>query len=229
MARRAVAVNERTCGLDSHDTLIALLNLAYLEVESGSIVNSLKVYGLLTQIWATIFDSKHVSIATIIANSTLYLQSAGLIHESRKILEKLIDLSVGIHGEESYATGFLKFRHAFVLAQEERFDDALKEAATAHKILRNTASEKHYLTKQSRNLVSQLTRYKLIQTENQRHEKQKLKALAKDNQAKAKINGKGTTKAAGTKNFENIDDILKFLGEPNSNGTKSKKKSNKKN
>lgn len=229
MARRAVAVNERTCGLDSHDTLIALLNLAYLEVESGSIVNSLKVYGLLTQIWATIFDSKHVSIATIIANSTLYLQSAGLIHESRKILEKLIDLSVGIHGEESYATGFLKFRHAFVLAQEERFDDALREAATAHKILRNTASEKHYLTKQSRNLVSQLTRYKLIQTENQRHEKQKLKALAKDNQAKAKINGKGTTKAAGTKNFENIDDILKFLGEPNSNGTKSKKKSNKKN
>lgn len=232
-ARRAVAVHERTSGLDSHETLIALLNLGYLEAESGSIINSLKVYALLTQVWSSVYGSQHISIPTVIVNASLFLQNSGASKDARISLEKLIELSIKVHGEDSYATGYLKFRRAFSLAQESRFEEAFNEAQACHQILRKVVSEQHFLAQQARYLSEQMNRYKLIQTENQRIEKQKLKALAKQDQENAKAskvtNGKSNTP---NKKFdqETVESILNFINaSPSSGNSKKNKNKNKKN
>lgn len=226
LSRRAVAVSERAYGLDSHDTLVALLNLAYLEAESGSILNSTKVYALLTQIWNSIFDNRHVSIPTITINATLNLQKLGLYKEANRLLETLIKLSTDVHGKISYTTGFLKFRRAYLLANDEKFKEAGQEASDAYEIVKNVSGPKHYLTKQTKLLFEQLINYQKIMSHNEQINKQKLKEEAKEQNLKLAGKPKSKT-AAPKKEFEDksVDEILQYvMGNKSGPSKKNKKK-----
>lgn len=226
LSRRAVAVSERAFGLDSHDTLVALLNLAYLEAESGSILNSTKVYSLLTQIWTSIFENQHVSIATITTNATVNLQRLGLYKEANKLLGTLIKLSTDVHGRAAYTTGFLKFRRAYLLANDEKFKEAGEEAADAYDILKTVSGPKHYLTKQAKLLTEQLINYQRIMVHNEQINKQKIKDEAKAQNVKLAGKPKGKT-AAPKKEFEDksVDEILQYvMGNKSGPSKKNKKK-----
>jgi len=233
LCRKAVAVNERVFGLDSHDTIVSLLNLAFLEAHVGNYPNALKVYCLITQIWSTVYNTQHVSIATLISNSTIYLQDLGLYKIANRLLEKLINLSTVVHGDLSYTTGFLRFRHAFLLAQEEMFDESLKEAKKSNEVIRSILTYKHYVAKQTAVLVSQLSHYKFVIDQNKKIEQQKLKQSTREKIASTNANGKNPNqfKTLNNDKFANksVDEVLEFvLGNGSSSSKKNKKKTGSK-
>ncbi|CCH46040.1 hypothetical protein BN7_5628 [Wickerhamomyces ciferrii] len=231
LSRRSVAVSERTFGLDSHDTFVALLNLAFLEIENGSVVNMVKIYGLLTRIWGTIFSTQHVSLSSIVTNVIFYLERIGLNKVSLKLLNKLIDLTIKIHGKDSYAYGFLKYRYSYALAVDEKFKLALDSASEAYGALKISIGPKHYLTKQAKLLVDNFTAYQRVQSQNEKITKQRMKELAKKNQAEAQTQtvGKSNKSIKTKKEFESksVDEVLAFVNGQAGSSKKNKKKNKK--
>lgn len=161
-ARKAAYISERVYGVDSHDTFVSLLNLAYLELDCGALENSLKVYARLSQLWADVYDNRHISISSFFTSSIFNLQEEGYAKEATVLVKKLVALSTELHGEQSYATAHLKFRLAFLYAIQEKFDECITYITEAQKDLVKVASEKNFLTQQAGSLLKKISAWKEV-------------------------------------------------------------------
>lgn len=236
-SRKAAALAERLFGLDAHETIVSLINLAYLELQTGNIENSLKVYSRVAQLCSEIFGNTHISVPTIFLSVVSALQEAGYASEAIKLAQTLVDLTIQIHGEKSYLTGIVKYRLAVLYAISSKMSECLKEASSAYDILSNVASEKCHATYQARNLLSQARQWKAMSEAQAKAQKlanaehTHSHTHAGHSHAHAQNNGSSGKKSKkGKLNLDenSLDDVLNYVnGGANPNKKKNKKKGSK--
>jgi protein TIF31 len=221
-ARKAAYIAERVYGLDSHETFVALLNLAYLELECGSVENSMKVYGKLSQLWYDVYDNKHVSITAFFTHPIFSLQEQGYSKEATHLVRALIDLSNGIHGEKSYSTATLKYRLAFLYAVQEKFNDCISTVKAAYNDLVDIASEKNVMTRQAAVLLQRISAWKEVNELSAKNKEAAEKLQKAEESKKEAAATKKKSKNAGNLDDMSIDELLNFI-ENKSNKKKGKK------
>lgn len=220
-ARKSLYIAERVYGLDSHDTFVSYLNLAYLELSAGKVNNALKVYGRLSQIWADVYGNKHVSIPTFYGHIVNVLQEQGYSQEATTLTKKLISLSNGLQGEKSFGTANLNYRLAFLYALQEKFNECIALLKETHATLREIASDKNPLTREADSLLKRINAWKEVNELNARATKAAEKAL-REQAAKDKHNKPKTKKTDKKQNMDDksIDEVLNFIN----NGSSSRGK-----
>ncbi|KAH3679143.1 hypothetical protein WICMUC_001154 [Wickerhamomyces mucosus] len=228
-ARKAATIAERMYGLDSYETLLAHMNVAFLENDAGNLKNSLKVYAKITQLWRSMFYDYNISIITIITNSINTLQSSGYLNETASLINKLLPISIDVHGEESYTTATLRFRLALIYGYTERFTQSLKEATIALETFKKVASINHHLSRQALMLQRQAEAFRTAQVNNQKQIEETKKNTAEAEALKQK---KFIRKAIDTTN-STVEEVLAFIegkspSKKNQNPEAKSKKSKKK-
>jgi protein TIF31 len=226
MARRSVSISERVFGLDSHETIVAYLNLAFFEAENGKIFNALKAFARITQIWSVNFDNRHISIPNIGSDIVSLLQERGYLNAAIKLTSKLVELTKELNGGDSYTLGLLKFRLGYLYGASEKFQQSLKESSESHKVLERLASANHYLTKQARSLKDQMVQVIKYQEHNAKLSKEQAKL---ENEKSSKAKPQAAAKKANDVDLTNksVDEVLNFVLGKSGSGKKKSKKSKK--
>lgn len=223
MARRSAAISERVFGLDSHETVVAYLNLAYFEAENGNISNSLKAFARISQIWTTVFNNEHISIPTIGGDIATLLQDRGYLDSAVVFISKLIELAENLHGGDSYTLGYLKFRLGYLYGLGEKYQASLKASTESHNILSRLSSANHYLTKRVRGLQEQMSQVVRYQEQNAKVIKEQAKL---ESQKAAQSIKQHSKKPASNVDLTNksVDEVLNFVLGKNASGKKKSKK-----
>ncbi|OQV03171.1 hypothetical protein CLAIMM_08250 [Cladophialophora immunda] len=171
LARKAVIVTERTLGVDSHDTILAYLNLSLFEHHTGNTRQALKYVRHALDIWRIIFGPNHPDSITTMNNAAVMLQSIKEYSESRKWFEACFTVCEGLFGRQSINAATILFQLAQALALDGDPHGAVNKMRDAYSIFlaelgandRNTKEAESWLEQLTQNAVSIAKQAKLLQ------------------------------------------------------------------
>ena len=162
LARKAVIVSERTLGLDSHETLLAYLNLGLFEHAAGSSLLALTYVKHALDMWKIIYGPSHPDSITTLNNAAVMLQHLKLYRDSRAWFEASLNISQQVSGSQSVNTATLLFQLAQALALDQDSKGAVGRMREAYNIFhaqlgandRNTKEAETWLENLTQNAVS---------------------------------------------------------------------------
>lgn len=240
MARKAIAVAERTFGPDSFDLVRAYINAAYLEAQTGGadgIANALKMYRHAVSVIADIYGTAdHPAVI-----STLTLFADSLVHQryltaAAEVMALCLELLIRVHGDVSEMTGFIYYRLANIVVNisTDEYAAAQKYFAHAGDIFVKLLGPDDPLLKEAMTTATNLAAYLKfteMQAEAKKHSqaheakaKAKVKPAAEPQVKKGK--GKKHTQTAPDPAIasQSVDDILKYIEGTSGSKKKLKKK-----
>lgn len=251
LARKAVIVTERTLGVDSHDAILAYLNLALFEHHVGNTGQALRYVKHALDVWKIIFGPNHPDSITTMNNAAVMLQSLKEYSESRKWFEACFKVCEGLFGRQSINAATILFQLAQALALDGDAKGAVNKMRDAYNIFlaelgpndRNTKEAESWLEQLTQNAVSLAKQAKVLQTRRLagiRHlPRMGLGTRLQPQNANSAVPNTATRTAATEPNVRtgtgsvaldsrSIDELLKYIegGETsNAASTKHKKKS----
>ena len=162
LARKAVVVSERTLGVDSHETLLAYLNLGLFEHAAGNSMLALAYVRHALDMWKVIYGSNHPDSITTLNNAAVMLQHLKLYHDSRLWFEASLSISQQVSGPQSVNTATLLFQLAQAQALDQDSKGAVNRMREAYTIFltqlgpddRNTKEAETWLENLTQNAVS---------------------------------------------------------------------------
>lgn len=136
LARKAVIISERCCGIDSAETIIIYLNLALFEHANNNVAGALSLIKHALKYWTAITETDHTDSLTTMKNVTTMFQSLNLRPQAINILIGATELSEKIYGENSAAAGTFHYQlsHLYLDPSSPDFESSLGEMKKAHKI-----------------------------------------------------------------------------------------------
>jgi protein TIF31 len=172
LARKAVIVTERTLGVDSHDTILAYLNLSLFEHHVGNTKQALKYVRHALDVWKIIFGPSHPDSITTMNNAAVMLQSLKEYSESRKWFEACFTVCEGLFGRQSINAATILFQLAQALALDGDAKGAVNKMRDAYNIFlaelgpndRNTKEAESWLEQLTQNAVSLAKQAKALQS-----------------------------------------------------------------
>lgn len=172
LARKAVIVSERTLGIDSHETLLAYLNLGLFEHAVGNSVLALTYVRHALDIWKLVYGPNHPDSITTLNNAAVMLQHLKLYRDSRIWFESSLAISQEVSGPQSVNTATLLFQLAQALALDQESKAAVNRMREAYNIFhgqlgaddRNTKEAETWLENLTQNAVSIAKHAKDMQT-----------------------------------------------------------------
>jgi protein TIF31 len=251
LARKAVIVTERTLGVDSHDAILAYLNLALFEHHVGNTGQALRYVKHALDVWKIIFGPNHPDSITTMNNAAVMLQSLKEYSESRRWFEACFKVCEGLFGRQSVNAATILFQLAQALALDGDAKGAVSKMRDAYNIFlaelgpndRNTKEAESWLEQLTQNAVSLAKQAKVLQSRRLagiRHlPRMGLGTRLQPQNANSAVPNTATRTAATEANVRtgtgsvsldsrSIDELLKYIeGGETSNGpsTKQKKKS----
>lgn len=238
LARKAVIVTERTLGVDSHDTILAYLNLSLFEHASGNTKIALAYIKHAMDLWKIIYGVNHPDSITTMNNAAVMLQGLKLYADSRKWFEASLSVCEDLFGKESINAATILFQLAQALALDQDSKAAVGKMREAYNIFLAQLGPEDRNTKEAETWLEQLTQNAVS-----------IAKHAKDIQARRlrriNIQPRGTT-TMGTRvqpqigqtlpesvvprtnasglDARNIDELLKFIEGTDASSAQSKKK-----
>ena len=157
LAHKAVIISERTLGIDSSETILSYLNLAYFEngVRNTSIALACVRHAL--ELWKVIYGSNHPDSITTLNNAAVMLQQLQYYKESRQWFEKSLEISEEVSGKSSVNTATLLFQLAQALVLDQDHKAAVNRMREAYSIFLAKVGPDHPNTKESEKWLEQLT------------------------------------------------------------------------
>lgn len=152
-ARSAIAINERTQGLDACDTLVMYNNLAFFERGRGNLSLALDCTKHFLDLWEQVGFEGHPDTATSLVNVGAMLQEAKLYEQSLDWFNKAIALLEHAYGANSIHLATPKFQIAQSLLVTGRYKDSARAMEQAHDLFKaefgaentNTVESKKWL------------------------------------------------------------------------------------
>ncbi len=157
LARKAVIVTERTLGVDSHNTILAYLNLSLFEHHVGNTRQALKYVRHALDVWKIVFGTNHPDSITTINNAAVMLQSLKDYPESRKWFEACYVLCEDLFGRQSINAATILFQLAQALALDGEAKSAVSKMRDAYNIFLAELGPNDRNTKEAENWLEQLT------------------------------------------------------------------------
>lgn len=242
VARKACILSERTNGFDSYETITNYINAAFLEAANGDFVNAFHLYKKAFDDWSFVFGEGHPSSVNTLSNLAEILGEHKLFKQSEKFYLAAIEASDKLNDDSSSISTMLRYKYAFVLLQEGKYEESLKVFKKVAEGLDKLVGPEDRLNKDVSALVGNIGTY-LAYNEHQAAEKRKVLAQqAAAHKGKFKVksvteapsapvkNGKKAKKQSAQPNPEiatqSVDDILNFI-EGSSKGKKNGKNSKK--
>ncbi|PRT54486.1 Clustered mitochondria [Wickerhamiella sorbophila] len=135
-ARSAIAVNERTQGLDACDTLVMYNNLAFFERGRGNLSLALDCTKHFLDLWEQVGFEGHPDTATSLVNVGAMLQEAKLYEQSLEWFNKAIALLEHAYGDNSIHLATPKFQIAQSLLVTGKYKDSARAMEQAHDLFK---------------------------------------------------------------------------------------------
>lgn len=240
LARKAVIVTERTLGVDSHDTILAYLNLSLFEHASGNTKTALVYIKHAMDLWKIIYGPNHPDSITTMNNAAVMLQHLKQYGDSRKWFEASLSVCENLFGQQSINTATILFQLAQALALDQDSKSAVGKMREAYNIFlaqlgpedRNTKEAETWLEQLTQNAVSIAKHAKDIQARrlrrinmNPRVSSVGTRVQPQVGQTAPEIAGAPTASGSGL-DSRNIDELLKFIegGDTSSSQSKQKKR-----
>ena len=157
LARKAVIVTERTLGVDSHDTILAYLNLSLFEHHVGNTKQALRYVKHALDVWKIIYGPNHPDSITTINNAAVMLQSLKEYPESRKWFESCYSICEDLFGKHSINAATILFQLAQALALDGDPKGAVSKMRDAYNIFLAELGPTDRNTKEAESWLEQLT------------------------------------------------------------------------
>ena len=157
LARKAVIVTERTLGLDSHDTILAYLNLSLFEHHVGNTNRALKYVRHALDVWKVIYGSHHPDSITTMNNAAVMFQSMKEYSESRRWFELCSNVCEEFYGKQSINAATILFQLAQALALDGDAKGAVNKMRDAYNVFLNELGADDRNTKEAETWLEQLT------------------------------------------------------------------------
>lgn len=243
LARKAVIVTERTLGIDSHDTILAYLNLSLFEHHVGNTKRALKYVRHAIDVWKVIYGPYHPDSITTMNNAAVMFQSLKEYAESRRWFEACFQVCEQFYGKQSINAATILFQLAQALALDGDAKGAVNKMRDAYNVFKEELGPEDRNTKEAETWLEQLTQNAVnLAKQAQYLEKRGIKymlpsrlragtRLQAQNATAAAPSAKpvtGTTPATAATNgvdMRSIDELLKFIEGGEMASPKSKRKS----
>ncbi|KAL9085555.1 MAG: hypothetical protein Q9159_004653 [Coniocarpon cinnabarinum] len=157
LARKAVIVSERTLGIDSHETLLAYLNLGLFEHAAGNSMLALTYVRHALDVWKIIYGPSHPDSITTLNNAAVMLQHLKLYRDSRIWFEASLVTSQRVSGPQSVNTATLLFQLAQALALDQDSKGAVARMREAYNIFHSQLGPSDRNTKEAETWLENLT------------------------------------------------------------------------
>ena len=237
LARKAVIVTERTLGVDSHDAILAYLNLSLFEHAVNNTHSALVYVKHAMDVWKIVFGGSHPDSITTMNNAAVMLQNLKLYADSRKWFEASLALCEDLFGRQSVHTATILFQLAQALALDHDSKGAVHRMREAYNIFlaelggndRNTKEAESWLEQLTQNAVSIAKHAKDIQ--NRRFRRVQLtprvtlgtRPQPQVGQTAVESGARPETRSIGL-DSRSVDELLKFIEGGESSSPQSKKK-----
>lgn len=171
LARKAVIVTERTMGIDSHDTVLAYLNLSLFEHHSGNTMQALRYIRHALEVWKIIYGPNHPDSITTMNNAAVMLQTMKQYSESRRWFEACFDVCESLFTRQSANAATILFQLAQAMALDGDAKGAVGKMRDAYSVFsielgkddRNTKEAESWLEQLTQNAVSIAKQAKVMQ------------------------------------------------------------------
>jgi protein TIF31 len=171
LARKAVIVTERTIGIDSHDTILAYLNLSLFEHHSGNTKQALRYIRHALDVWKIIYGPNHPDSITTMNNAAVMLQTMKQYSASRRWFEACFEVCDSLFGCQTANAATILFQLAQALALDGDAKGAVIKMRDAYNIFsselgkddRNTKEAEGWLEQLTQNAVSIAKQAKVVQ------------------------------------------------------------------
>ncbi|KAK5072060.1 Intracellular distribution of mitochondria [Lithohypha guttulata] len=157
LARKAVIVTERTLGVDSHDTILAYLNLSLFEHHVGNTKRALKYVRHALDVWNVIYGSHHPDSITTMNNAAVMFQSLKEYAESRRWFEACFKVCEEFYGKQSINAATILFQLAQALALDGDAKGAVNKMREAYSVFKEELGAEDRNTKEAETWLEQLT------------------------------------------------------------------------
>ena len=157
LAHKAVIISERTLGIDSNETILSYLNLAYFENGNRNSKTALACVRHALELWKVIYGPNHPDSITTLNNAAVMLQQLQLYKESRQWFEKSLSISEEVSGKLSVNTATLLFQLAQALVLDQDHKGAVNRMRESYSIFLAKLGADHPNTKESEKWLEQLT------------------------------------------------------------------------
>lgn len=157
LAHKAVAISERTIGIDSDETILSYLNLSLFEHANHNTAAALACMRHALELWKIIYGSTHPDCITTFNNAAVMLQHLKMFHESRLWFEKSHSISEQMSGKDSINTATLAFQLAQALALDKDHKGSVNRMREAYSIFHHKLGAEDRNTKEADSWLDQLT------------------------------------------------------------------------
>ena len=159
LQRNAVIISERTLGIDHHETLSFIQNLAFLEISAGNVMNSLNYFKYAIELWNRIYGNNHPEILQLYSSIGSIFQQSRRFEDSLRMFELAKELSVEIYGTNSYFTASMLLRIAeqHVCVNQLKLKPAINACKEAVKAYEESIGKEAQEYKEAQTFLNQLT------------------------------------------------------------------------
>lgn len=237
LARKSVIVTERTLGVDSHDTILAYLNLSLFEHASGNTKTALAYIRHAMDLWKIIYGANHPDSITTMNNAAVMLQHLKQYSDSRKWFEASLSVCEELFGKQSINTATILFQLAQALALDQDSKGAVVKMREAYNIFlnqlgpndRNTKEAETWLEQLTQNAVSIAKHAKDIQARrlrriNMASRVSSLGTVVQPQVGQSASQANGNAPAGSGMDSRSIDELLKFIEGGDAGASRSKQK-----
>lgn len=235
LARKSVIVTERTLGVDSHDTILAYLNLSLFEHASGNTKTALAYIRHAMDLWKIIYGASHPDSITTMNNAAVMLQHLKQYSDSRKWFEASLLVCEELFGKQSINTATILFQLAQALALDQDSKGAVVKMREAYNIFlgqlgpndRNTKEAETWLEQLTQNAVSIAKHAKDIQARRLRRINMASRVSSLGTMVQPQV-GQSASQTAGVggsgMDARSIDELMKFIEAGDAGATRNKQK-----
>lgn len=234
-ARKAIIVNERVFGTDSHESINSYIKASFFDGLNKDHASAFALNGRALQLWEDIYGADHPNGVNTLTNFAAIMQEMKLNKEALTFYAKAVEASLNLNGEVSDITALIRYRYGISLVQLGDYKSAQEQFKKAGDVFAKFVSPEDYLAKECSNFVTQIDTF-IAYNEHQAAEQKKQNGKAKvpvkaaskkdtSNNGKSGKKGKAPSPDPALAN-KSVDEILQFI-EGNSKRS-SKKNKNKK-
>lgn len=215
LCRKAIAIAERTTGIDSCETIVMYINLAFFERARGNMETALDLSLHVLQIWRAIGFPGHPDLATAINNIAIMLQQSRFYSQSIPLFEYAVASLGKSYGKDDIQLAPILFQLSQSQLMEKDFKASTRSMEHAFSIYKavngaddeNTKECKKWLDHLVSATIKDLKAPKMIPT-------------------KIKIEPTLKKKQSPKMSRESVNDVVKYIMSDDKKKSKKKKKKN---
>ncbi|KAG7799155.1 hypothetical protein KL929_001232 [Ogataea haglerorum] len=226
LARKSFRILERTRGIDSYDSVLALSRLALVESANGEHLNAIKLHSRVLQHWLTYHGESHINVVSELSTIAIILQKVQLHVQAAKVFQKAVELSDRYVGDQSQMSGLLRFQWGQSLVTLKQFVPASEQLELAANIFKINLGPNDRSSVEASKWTSQLKEYISVMQKQGKQLKAMEAQMAKKAKKASPLPSKKNKSVSPNPELadKSVDEIMKFIeGEPKKPKKKSKK------